>query len=238
MAWNVAQSKSAISTTSGTTVAVTLTSTPTTGHKIIVGSVMSGDSGTGSTCKDSNSNSLTALGSIGTGLNGSMALNLFAYDVPASPSSTFTVTLPLSKADKAIMALEVSGLVTGNTSAMLDGTAGTGVGFQVVPTVTYSSTAVNELLIELYGDNGGPMTYTAANSYTDGGNGLNASSTTDINFFWKNSTNGSEADGFTLSGTGAETGGIKVAFKVAAGGSTFLAPRPVLVGQSIKRGYW
>lgn len=236
------QSKSGTQTSATTSLTVTLTGTPVTGNKLIVAAVTDNAGAVTFTAVDGNSNALTVLSSINPSPNGQVSVALLAYDVPATPSSAITVTrsantsTPIQK----VLIQEISGLLAGNTTAMLDGTVQTSSGGTTTYTApTYTSTALNEFLACVYGDNGGPTTYAQANSYLADVNGVNSDNNDDIVIAYKNSTNGAETAAYTLSGTAAGWASITACFKLAVGGVAFLAPVDVRPNQAVKRGgYW
>jgi hypothetical protein len=197
--------------------AVTLSSTPTTGNKILVwASCGSTGSFTVSSVADSNSNSLTSLASVLEAGSADTALALFAYDVPATPSSTFTATFS-GAGGFGVLAQEISGLMTGNTSAMLDGTAGTAHTSGTSLSATYSSTATNEYLGTCYGDDGFGITGTIPSGYTADTNNINTSSNANLMVAYKNSTGGSETNTWTTNGTD-DMCVITVAFQLPVSG--------------------
>jgi hypothetical protein len=144
-------------------------------------------------------------------------VTVWALDVPAGDvgtKPTITVTASISGASLAVLAMEFSGLATGNTTAMVDGTPGTNTGTTTtIASPTYSSTAVNELLIEIIGDWGAGVTFTVPTSSTGDTNNQNTSSTGDILAAWKNSTNGAESMAYTVGGA-TDWGQLLVAFKL------------------------
>lgn len=218
MAWGAVQSKSA-SASGATTLSVTTTGAPVTGNKLI-GWASDGESSSASvtSIKDSNAVALTSLASVVETGSASAALALFAYDVPASVSSTFTATYS-GTGGHGILVQEVSGLLTGNTSAMLDGTAGTAHTSGTSLAATYSSTASNEYLASGYGDDGFGITGTKPTGYTADLNNVNTSSNANLMVAYTNSTGGSEANTWTTNGAD-DMCVITVAFQLAASGSS------------------
>lgn len=228
MAWNRVQSKA--STVQGTAVSsatVTLTSTPTTGNKIIVGIILS-ESGTQtvSTVKDGNANSLTQAWTV---LNsGNCRSQVYFYDVPASASSAITVTLSATGPEWAFLVQEVSGLLAGNTTACLDGTASTKTGSATPSGTTgYASTASNEYLTSFFGDFGNSNNVSLS-GWTLDANSINANASCDCVIAYKNSSNGAESDSWTI-GTGDQWAIGTVAFKLAS--VAFVANPATVVGQ-------
>lgn len=154
---------------------------------------------------------------------------VWALDTPAAEVGTKpTITARMKnglKAQIGILVQEVSGLIVGNTLAMLDGTAGVasgtgGSGSTGSP--AYTSTASSEYLVSIYGDDGGPVTYTKPAALTADANNVNSSSNVNVAIAYGNSTNGVEAGSWALSGTAADWGTILVAFKLSSssGGTT------------------
>ena len=212
MAWSHVQSASAHS--NATTCAATFSSNVTTGNKYVA--VFCSSSATINGFSDG-TNTLTALASI-TNSGAGVTTYLYALDIPAGiggTAPTITVTVP-STAFNALVIQEISGLLPGNTSAMLDGTAGTGTGTGTSTTSpTYSSTALNEYLVIGYGDTGGIASITATGYTADAAN-QTSSPTADCCIFYKNSTNGSETSVVSM-GASTSYAQITVAFKLAAG---------------------
>jgi hypothetical protein len=224
MAWALVQSQSASAITA--TVTATLGATPTTGNKLIALVSYNGAAIKDFiSVKDGNSVAFTQLVDVHFADAGDIRIGLYAMDVPATPNAVITLTVN-SAADCSILVQEVSGLLAGNTSAMLDGTAGTShAGTNTYTAPTYSSTAAGEYLVAGYVDNGGPLTWAVANSYIADAHGINTNSNDDNVIAAKNSTNGAEASPFTLSGTAAGWASLLVAFKVAAGGAAPSSPQ-------------
>lgn len=220
--------QSASNSSAGTTLTLTLGTTPTTGNKIIVGIGTGDPTGSITSVKDGNGNSLTQCGVVSATDNGTITAVLYAYDVPATPSTTVTLTVTGSPDNQGIIQ-EVSGLAAGNTTAaMLDGTAASSHGGTTTYTSpTYSSTASGEYLVQLFVDNGGPEAYAlTANGYkadgsaTVGGandHGINNNALGDVEIFNKSSTHASESSALTLSGSACGWAALMVAFKVAGG---------------------
>jgi len=222
VAWNVVQSQGA--NFFGLSVTATFGSNASSSSKIIA--VVGSDwSDTPTSVKDVATNSWTLLGSAASTTNGSVWL--YGLDVPTGDigiAPVITALFPSSNG-QSIVIQEVSGLLAGNTSAMLDGSPASLTGTAgTTGSPSYSSTASNEYLLCMYADKGGAVTVTAASGYTlDAHNQANFS---DASAEYKNSTNGSESSGFG----GAFTTGwtvMTVAFKLAAvaGGAT---PSPIV----------
>src|SRR5579859_3148469 len=155
MAWGWVQSKAASNNAvTSLTLAATLGTTPVTGRKIIVAvSAVHGGGLPTLSVKDSNSVALTSAGSK-SNATGADITQFFFYDVPASPSTTFTVTATVSS-DMSMVVEEYSGLLAGNTTACLVATA-VGLTGSVSPTGTtgYNSNAApaNAMLVSCLGD--------------------------------------------------------------------------------------
>jgi hypothetical protein len=233
MAWARVQSKSANGIS--TTVTATLGSTPTVGNKLIALVSFGGNSGLDFTSvKDANAVAFTQLADLHTLDAGDVRIGLYAVDVPATPNAAITL-LCTGSSDLSILVQEISGLLAGNTSAMLDGTVATSHGGTTTYTApTYSSTAANEYLLAGYVDNGGPMTWAVANSYVADANSINTSSQDDNVIAAKNSGNGAEASPFTLSGTATGWSSLLVAFKIAAV-TAAATPTPVVSTAAAQR---
>ena len=229
MAWSLVQSNG--NSASGvTSLAVQYASNVAAGNKLIASAVTS--PGTISSVKDGAGNSFTQLATVTNSGAPTVVTALFALDVPAGDVGTrptITVTVSTS-AGLALVIEEVSGLLAGNTTAMLDGTAGTATG-TTSPTAnpTYSSTALNEYLVTVFGDQGNNVTYTVPATFTDDAHSINTSFNADNSLAHKNSTNGAETAQYTLN-AGDEWATLMVAFKLAAtaGVSGTVQPRPTV----------
>lgn len=215
MAWSVLQSASG--STAATTAAATFsTANVQAGTKIIaVVSVGATSAPAISSVKDGALNTWTQGG---TGAQANARSYIFFLDTPAGDvgtKPTLTATAP-SSVGLGIEVFEVSGLLAGNTTACLDGTAASLNGTAAsTGSPAYTSTALNEFLISAYGDFGTGFTVATAGGWTAGANNVNSSSNSNCLAQYKNSTNGAETDGYTS----ADTGGwatVEVAFKLAA----------------------
>ena len=233
MAWSVVQSASAYYY--GTAVTATFTTANvSSGNKIIVAAASSW-SDAPSTVRDAALNNWTLVASK-TRSGGSVwlyALDTPAGDVGAKPA--ITVTYP-SNNGQTVVIQEVSGLLAGNTTAMID-TMTTAVGTLSGTTAatgspTYSSTGAGEYLVCAYGSFLGdalPVKLDATwtldpNSRADGSN---------ASIEYKNSTGGAETSGFT----GAYTSGwsiLTVAFQLA-GAAAVTGGAKLVVPQAVKR---
>lgn len=228
MAWSVLQSAS-LAKTGGTTTAVAFGTNLSSGTKIIVATVVSGNT-TVASVKDGAGNSATLIASKVSGVVASAYL--YAMDTPAGDvgtTPTITVTWNASTPATAILIQEVSGLLPGNTTAMVDGTPGTLTNNTTgsIGPPSYTTTAANEYLVYMYADDGGPLTWTVPGGYTGDANGVNGSSNTDIQIAYANSTNGTETGQYSITGTAAEWFLIMAAFKLPAASTTAIAAPPV-----------
>lgn len=217
MPWARVQSVSGNTLSSLTEGIAFTTANVTLGNKIIV--AVGVDSGSQSCVGVSDGTN--AFTNLGTALQTSQVqTTLWALDVAAGIAGTkptITATAGNSTSSIAVLAMEFSGLLAGNTSAMIDGTAGTNAGATTtIASPTYSSTAANELLIEVIADWGGgaTCTYTIPAGFTGDANNINSSSTGAVLAAWNNSTGGSESNHYTLAATDS-WGQIQVAFKLA-----------------------
>src|SRR5580704_16424705 len=129
MAWSVLQSASTAATgNSGTQSATFTTANLSSGTKLIAAVACSANGLTVSSVKDGAGNSFTSLATVSfnnAASNGQ--LSLWAIDTPAGDAGTkptITATLTASTTETSLLIQEVSGLLAGNTAAMLDGTAG------------------------------------------------------------------------------------------------------------------
>ena len=152
---------------------------------------------------------------------------LYAVDVQAGWAGTkpAIVATIANNAELSILAVEVSGLLAGSTLAMLDGGAlaasGTANCKAASANPAYSSTAANEMTVSVYGDDGGPLTFTAPWGSTSANldpNSVNSNSFSDIGLAYRNSVNGPEATAWALSGTATPSIVLLTAFKLGAGG--------------------
>lgn len=229
MSWSVLQSAGANSGT--TSVSVTFSSNCTSGSKLIA-YVACGTpaSGSVSSVKDGSGNSFTSQGRVQ--LNNSTGLGwlyIWTLDTPsgdAGTKPTFTaITSSGGGNTVSLLVEEVSGVATG-TSGILDGTWGTlqGNGGTSTGSPTYSSTAAGEYLVTVYGDNGGPATYTGPSGWTTDSHGVNSNGNDDIAVAYKSSTGSAESGGgWTLTSSGQQWAVAMVAFKLASGGHTATA---------------
>lgn len=235
MSWSWLQSASA---QGGSGLTVTMGTNVSSGTKLIAAAAADNSSATTvSSIKDGSGNAMTFLARIAL-TDGTGTTELWAMDTPSGDVGTkpvFTLTMSVGGGSAAMLVQEVSGLLAGNTTAMLDGTAGTvavnasGSGSTTSP--TYSSTAANEYLVLVYGDNGNSITYTAPSSpWTGDANGINTSFNNDCEISYRNSTNGAESGQYSING-GVNYGIILVAFKLAGGGGS--TPGPAIPGRDM-----
>jgi hypothetical protein len=227
MAWTRIQSAEA--GFFGTAVTATYGTNVSSGTKLIA-YVTSGFSDAPTSVKDAAANAFTLLGSVATAAG---SVWLYARDTPAGDVGTkpaITATFPSSNG-QAILVQEVSGLLAGNTTAMIDGTPGTKSGTTAATgSPTYSSTAASEYLICAYGAATATTAPTVLSGWTGdpnntGGSGGGGAAVVE----YKNSTGGAETSGFT----GADTSGwsiLTVAFKLTAAAAPAAAVPPLLKG--------
>jgi hypothetical protein len=226
VAWSVLQSNSnGVGT--GSTVSAAYTGNLTSGTKLIA--VVTVYTTTTSTVKDGAGNSFTKLAA--AALNNSTSANgelsLWAMDTPAGDAGaqpTITATPVSATGFYAILIQEVSGLLAGNTSAMLDGTAGTSFanGSTSLACGAYSSAAAGEYLIALYGDDQNvdlikPSSASGSTTYTL--DASNIASHEAAAAAYGNSTGGAETATFAIPSSTNDQGTILVAFKLASTGT-------------------
>lgn len=242
MAWSVLQSASATNSGSGN-VSVTLGSNVTSGSKLIVlvGVSCSNTSYIVSGVADGASNAWTLLASK-VSADFSAHQGLYALDAPSGDVGTKpTITATIgTNFGASILVQEVSGLLTGNTTGMLDGSAVANTGTASPATGgSYSSTASNEYLVTGFSDQGNSLTLTTPSGYTADAHNVTGNSMCDTALFYKNTSNGSESASITLSGS-ATWDTIFGAFQLAASGgnapagvatSAAVAPQPGISGQ-------
>lgn len=215
MAWSVLQSASG--TIDGTAVSATFSTANVQAGNKIIAYCSGGGAGVPaiSFVKDGAGTSWTQ---VGAASGGNARTYIYALDVPAGDVGTKpTITATWSgAAGLGIVIQEVSGLAAGNTTAMVDGTAGALTGStSSTGSPTYSSSAANEFLVSAYGDIGNGVTVSTAGGWTPDAHNINASASSNCMVQYKNSTGGSETDGYT----GADGGGwaiVEVAFLLAS----------------------
>ncbi len=229
MAWSHLQGTGAHSGAAAT-IAATYGSNLTSGSKLIAWIALNASSGTVSVTSvdDGNGNGFSKLGTKSLGTK--MSLDCWALDTPAGdvgtkPTITAHCSGTSSAAGLSIAIEEVSGLMTGTTTAVLDGgavaflTSASGAASQPVP--TYSTTASNEYLTQSYSDDGESVSPTLA-GYT-GTDGPAANADADLAVVWKNSTGGSETGSWSVAFGGHPIILGAVAFKLP-GASPLLPP--------------
>jgi hypothetical protein len=232
VAWSVLQSNSAINAGSGNAAVTFTTANLSAGTKIIVWVEVSASTSpqTAVTAvKDGALNAWTQLRVASN--NSSGAIFLFALDTPAGDVGTKpTITATINaNFGAAILVQEVSGLLAGNTSAMLDGTPGIATGTTSPATTgALTTAAASEFLTAGYGDPGDSITVTTPGGWTADGKNVGPSTQQDLSVYYKNSTGAAESASLTLSGTAVDGWNtILAAFKLAATASGGLpAVRP------------
>ena len=231
MAWSVLQeAKAASQPSSGNNVATFSTANLTAGTKLVAWISISSSAGTDpvTSIKDGAGNTFTK-GWFKETVATNCWVEMYFLDTPAGdvgtkPTITATLTTNFGSA---MIIQEVSGLLVGNTTACLDGTAGLNTGSSTGPATSgaYSSTAANEWLAFAAGDPGFSVTFaTPTTGYTASGQNTNASNLADLEVGWKNSGNGSESGSSTFTGGTADWATGLVAFKLAAGAGATDSP--------------
>jgi hypothetical protein len=229
VSWSRLQSASSGPHSAVASLAVAYGSALTGGTKLIAAvAVSNGNSGQSTACTgiSDGTNSFTQLASVSQAAGGfTTNFYLFARDTPAGDTGTtptITASLSNSAGYGGILIQEVSGLLAGNTTAMLDGSAAVNGGNAVTNNFTaspaaYSSTVASEYLASVYGDDGN-TTWTAPGGYTADPNSLNANGVyTSLAIAYKNSAGGAESGSWSVTqpGTFKNWGVILVAFKAA-----------------------
>jgi len=237
VAWSRVQSASG-GPTAGTSATITLGQSPVQGNKLIVLAGTDSVSGATFTATLGATSLVNISGAQQFNDAGEVSGAVFVVDVPVSPSSTITITSNQAGASVYGYAIEVSGLLAGTTTAIIDGGAWPAPSHGGTTTYSgpsYTTTASNEFLIGTYTDNGGPTTYAAAGGYTldptsagppPTSAGINSNASGDSVIVYKNSTGGAESAPFSLSGSAAGWISNLAAFKLAAApaaGMTFRA---------------
>lgn len=211
MAWAVIQSCGAtVANTSASVTATFTTQNVVAGNKFVC---VVACNNAAVTVKDGAGNSLTQLA---THTQGTVILYLFGLDIPSGDGGTKPSIIATGSGTMfaSIVVQEVSGLLAGNTTAMIDGTAGSSGGSAATTTSpTYSSTAANEYLVSPFGDFGGSFTWTVSGYTNDPNNQHNNNN--DCGIAFKNSTGGAESAVYAVSGT-VTYSQMLVAFKLAA----------------------
>lgn len=221
MAWQVLQSAStAAAATAGTTVSTTYPGPLSLGTVMIAAvglEVVTGTTTVTGSVADSAGNAFTLIGHRAQPTSNNFAdTSLWALATPSNNVGTnkpgVTATLGANTARMAMVVQEVSGIL-----ASADGTIGVTGGNTTGATgsPSYTSSASSEYLVSVYGDDGGPLTWTAPVALTADPASLNLQSHADIAIAYGNSTHGTEAGSWSLSGTAADWGVLLVAFKLA-----------------------
>ena len=244
MAWSFIQSVSAASIAGSQ--AVTFASNVTAGSKIIVAASVALDT-TGtisiSTVKDGASNSWTQIGAAtytDTTSGDQGQVSLWALDVPAGDAGTKPVITATASSSTsvavAVLACEVSGLLPGSTTAMVDGTLASlnGSGGQTsTGSPAYSTGAASEFLVSVYGDFGNGTTWANPSGWTGAttgpgssgtATGINDSADCDVELAYKNSTGSTETGSYAISGTSSGWALLTVAFKLPATATALRVP--------------
>jgi hypothetical protein len=229
VAWSHLQSAS-VTNSGPSTIAKAYASNVSSGTKLIaVIDVSTNDTSEAvQSIKDGSGNAMTQL--ISVQLSATSWVELWAMDTPAGdvgtkPTITATLNAAVSNFGCTLLIQEVSGLLAGDTSAMLDGTGSSNTSNPSTGTASpatsaaYSSTAANEYLITIYGDPGNGVTVsTPATGYTADGANVNASSSATVMVGYKNSGNAAESASFAFTPAGANFWTVLlVAFKLAGG---------------------
>lgn len=230
MSWTVNNTDHWGGTTAGgatNTIAHTLSFTPTDGSKLLLFTQIDSASVQTISSVSDGTNTFGQVyavnAAIGAGHDTSWCYALDHAHYASPP--TITVTWAGTATLFTIFAIvDVSGLATGTTSAILDGTQGSS-SWSAAASATdpsYSSSASNEFLTQCIGDSFDGATVTAPSGYAGSVIHNDATNGT-IGVAWKNSTGGSEAGpDFTWTGnTTAQL--IKVAFTLPP---TAVAPPP------------
>lgn len=218
--WTWLQSNSAADV-NGSSASVSYASNLASVSKLIAAVSISGSTRTASSVKDAAGNSMTQVGAVLLNGGGGGQVTLWAMDTPSGdagtkPAITATYSGPCLSA---LLIQEVAGLAVGNTlAAMVDGTAGTnaGTGGSSTGSPAYASAAANEYKVSVYGDDGGPETWTVPAGLTADANSVNSDGNADVALGYGNSSGGTESASWALTGTAADWGTILVAFKLAS----------------------
>jgi hypothetical protein len=221
VAWARVQSKNN-SATAQTTLTITFTGTPVTGNKIAV-FVTCVNGTTVSTVKDGNLVSLTQ-GAVAVNAS-NVASYVYFYDVPATPSTVFTITASGSS-NLAGDALEVSGLLAGNTTACLDGACGLANGTTSPAAPVYSSTIASEFLFTYFGDWGNGSTCTVPAGLTLDANSINTSTNANACVGYGNTSGGSDPTSWAFTAAPSQWAAFTGAFKLADAARPLPQPIP------------
>lgn len=229
MAWSRLQSATNVTDSSATCAVAFSTANVQAGSKILA--AVSAFNAATTSVKDGAGNNWTQ---IGVRALSSCNISLWALDTPAGDVGTKpTITATATGAGAVGLVIqEVSGLLTGNTTAMCDGTlasiSGSTAGSTGSP--AYSSALPNEYQVSVYGDSEATtITWTAPGAPWTTEPGQNATFITNIALAYKNSVGGAESGAWSVSGTGSSWAVLTVAFQLAGGGG------PVSKAQRIRR---
>ena len=159
-----ARLQSAVNTGAGaSTVTATFGTSTTAGTKIIA-FLITDIANTVTSVQDASLNNLTQIGLISGSAGGGSLGAVYAYDTTAGGINPAIKATVGTSGGLALLVMEVSGLLAGNTTAMADNIAGIGkvqetpVSPQAQP--AYSSTVSGEMLFSYLGDNGNSVTWT------------------------------------------------------------------------------
>ena len=235
MAWSVLQSNGSFSDTWATSTTLSYLNNVSAGTKLVAYTMVFGNV-TVTAVKDAALNAMTKLGSAapaGSATNGEFAI--WAMDTPAGDAGIKPAMLPTfstgTTSALSMVVQEVSGLLTGNTSAMLDGALASSNGTistsGSVACGAYSSAAAGEFLVAAAADDesAGIATYgtpAGSTTYALDAHAQNATNSTNNVPASGLATGGAETASFgvTLSGTSVKWVTLFGAFKLApAGGS-------------------
>ena len=178
-----------------------------------------------SSVKDTAGNTFTQLAAVSGASGGATEALLYALDTPAGDvggTTIVTATFTSDATDIAIYVQEVSGLLAGNTSAMLDSAGAASV--QETPAASqaqpaYTSHASGEYLTSFLGDNGNSVTWALAGYNISDANNIQGNTNNDLVVGYKASTNGAETGTWVATGTPTGSCLIVAAFQLAAGGA-------------------
>ena len=245
MTWSVGNGGVAANgaVTTNATLAVTLGWTPADNSKLIA--VICDDSAAARsiTSVSDGTNSFGQIfhtvQSIGSGFD---MTDIWVLDHPHYSAAPTITSVMSSTASYTMQVLEVSGLLSGQTSAILDTGTGSSIAIQnattntTAPDPTYGSSAANEFLLNILGDPfDGASNWTAPTGYSGSANNfVNPAADGSQAIAWKNSTGGSEAGSeWTWPSQAMTVTVVKVAFKLAA--VPYAPSKPAISRQAIVR---
>lgn len=227
MVWSRLQSASGSTPGGQANVSATYGTNLSSGSKLIAFITVQSSSGSEqiTSVKDTAGNSFTEIADAGYGVAPQMSV--WVLDTPSGDVGTKPTVTADTGLDSGIgmVIQEVSGLLTGHTSAILDGSPGVdkigSVNAGPATTGSYSSTASNEYLVAYYGDGGYDRTIsTPVSGYTLDANSVNTTGNASCVIGYKNSGDTSESASFTMSGS-ANWCTILVAFQLAPAPAPF-----------------